>query len=99
MAIGALLQGPWRGLTLVGEDFAIVTGVMRPGRSGLRGLVRFHSGEISPRQFVRGRIGRAGFPNRCMRRFIRRLGSLLEASAPTPCSFDIATWRSHSPIL
>jgi len=53
-----------------------------PPRSGLRGRVRFHSGEISPRQFVRRRIVRAGFPNRCKRRVIRRVGSLLDASAP-----------------
>jgi hypothetical protein len=64
MAIAACLQGPWRGRTFVGGDFAIVAGVRRRGRSGLRGRGRFHSGEISPRQFVVGRIGRRGFPNR-----------------------------------
>ena len=58
-----LLQGPWRGRHFWGGNFAAVTGY-RPGRRGLRGRVRFHSGEISPRQFVMSRIGWAGFPNR-----------------------------------
>jgi hypothetical protein len=50
VAIGACLQGPWRGRHFWGGNFAAVTGY-RPGRRGLRGRVRFHSGEISPRQF------------------------------------------------
>src|SRR5215813_8526278 len=57
VAIGACLQGPWRGRHFWGGNFAAVTGY-RPGRRGLRGRVRFHSGEISPRQFVMSRIGR-----------------------------------------
>ena len=33
-----------------------MTGYYRPGRSKLRGQVKFQSGEISPRQFVISRI-------------------------------------------
>src|SRR5262245_34499231 len=58
-----LTSGAFAGSTFLGGNFAAVTGY-RPGRRGLRDRVRFHSGEISPRQFVMSRIGRAGFPNR-----------------------------------
>jgi hypothetical protein len=63
VAIGACVQEPWRGRHFWDGNFAAVTGY-RPGRRGLLGRVRFHSGEISLRQFVMSRIGRAGFPNR-----------------------------------
>ena len=36
-----------------GGDFATATGYYRPGRSELRGQVKFQSGEISPREFVK----------------------------------------------
>jgi len=45
------------GSKLVGSgDLAPVTGYYRPGHREIRGLVEFHSGEISPRQVVRSRI-------------------------------------------
>jgi hypothetical protein len=63
VAIGACL-GDFGGVdTCGGRNFAAVAGY-RPGRRGLRGSVKFHSGEISPRQFVISRFSRDGFPNR-----------------------------------
>jgi hypothetical protein len=64
VAIGACLLGLWWGRNLWGGDFAAVTGVTWSCRSGLRGRVKFYSGEISPRQFVISRIIWDGFPNR-----------------------------------